>query len=301
MKKLLVLLLLFLLSCGPTEEEIQEQIDEAVEEAVEDVLEEIATTTSSTTTIPPTTTSSTTTSSTTTTTTIPINNIEIGIMAPLTGDLAFLGPQFEQASKLAISEVNFEISSYGYQFVPFVQDDSCSDKIIDNFQEILDKNITYIIGPACSYDLRKLIESGKIKESPNLVLISPTASDPVLLNLLSDSIYTLHPEGALDFDPSEDFVEKYDSFLKSQNGTELSSGYSRINEARYYDSTYIIMLLLIDYFINENVLDFKLENYTNNGTKCNTSECINLLLSGNNIDYIGAIGDFEITNNHSNK
>ena len=60
MKKVLILLLLFIVACGPSEQEIQAQIDEAVETAVEEVLEEVTTTSSSTTTIPPTTTTTTT-------------------------------------------------------------------------------------------------------------------------------------------------------------------------------------------------------------------------------------------------
>jgi len=59
MKKLLVLLLLFLLSCGPSEEEIQERINQAVEEA---------TSTSTTTTLALITTTSTSTSTTSTST-----------------------------------------------------------------------------------------------------------------------------------------------------------------------------------------------------------------------------------------
>ena len=59
MKKVLILLLLFIVACGPTEEEIQAQIDEAVEAAVEEVLDK------------DTTTSSTTTTTSSTTTTIP--------------------------------------------------------------------------------------------------------------------------------------------------------------------------------------------------------------------------------------
>lgn len=58
--KVFILLLLLIVSCGPSEQEIQAQIDEAVETAVEEVLEEVTTTSSSTTTIPPTTTTTTT-------------------------------------------------------------------------------------------------------------------------------------------------------------------------------------------------------------------------------------------------
>ena len=57
--KVFILLLLLIVSCGPSEQEIQAQIDEAVETAVEEVLEEVTTTSSSTTTIPPITTSTT--------------------------------------------------------------------------------------------------------------------------------------------------------------------------------------------------------------------------------------------------
>ncbi len=60
MKKLLVLLLLFLLSCGPSEEEIQERINQAVEEATS--------TSTTTTTLAPITTTSTSTSATSTST-----------------------------------------------------------------------------------------------------------------------------------------------------------------------------------------------------------------------------------------
>jgi len=58
--KVFILLLLLIIACGPSEQEIQAQIDEAVETAVQEVLEEITTTTSSTTTVPPTTTTTTT-------------------------------------------------------------------------------------------------------------------------------------------------------------------------------------------------------------------------------------------------
>jgi hypothetical protein len=61
MKKLLVLLLLFLLSCGPSEEEIQERINQAVEEAT-------STSTTTTTTLALITTTSTSTSTTSTST-----------------------------------------------------------------------------------------------------------------------------------------------------------------------------------------------------------------------------------------
>ena len=64
--------MLLVVSCGPTEDEIQAQVDESVEEAIEEVLEEITTTSSTTTTTSSTTTTtSSTTTTTTTTTTIP--------------------------------------------------------------------------------------------------------------------------------------------------------------------------------------------------------------------------------------
>jgi hypothetical protein len=300
MKKFLIVTLLIFFSCGPSEEEIETIVENAVEEAVSDLSTTTTSSTTTTTSSTTTTTSSTTTTTSSTTTTIPIKRLSVGIMAPLTGDLASFGPFFVEASKLAISEVNAEIAVYKYEFVPYVKDDSCSDKILDNFQEVIDANISYVVGPACSYDLQKLIESGKLRENPNLVLISPTVSSSTTLSLLSDSIYTLHPEGAINFDPSKDFVQKYDSRIESEFGTIQSSSYSRINEARYYDSTYILLLLLIDNFINQNT-NTDLEKYTNDGTKCNTNECISLLIEGKNIDYVGAIGDFSIINNHSDK
>ena len=73
MKKVYILLLLFIVACGPTEEDIQAQIDEAVEAPVEEVLDKDTTTSSTTTTTSSTTTttSSTTTTTSSTTTTIP--------------------------------------------------------------------------------------------------------------------------------------------------------------------------------------------------------------------------------------
>ena len=63
--------MLFIVACGPSEQEIQAQIDEAVETAVEEVLEEITTTSSTTTTTTSSTTTTTSSTTTTTTTTIP--------------------------------------------------------------------------------------------------------------------------------------------------------------------------------------------------------------------------------------
>ena len=48
MKKLLVLLLLFLVTCGPSEDEIQSQIDEAINEALQEITTTVADTTTTT-------------------------------------------------------------------------------------------------------------------------------------------------------------------------------------------------------------------------------------------------------------
>ena len=73
MKKVLILLLLFIVACGPTEEEIQAQIDEAVEEALQEVSSTstsiTSTSTSTTSTYTSTTSTSTSTTSTSTSTT----------------------------------------------------------------------------------------------------------------------------------------------------------------------------------------------------------------------------------------
>ena len=78
MKKSIILLGIFILSCGPTEAEIQERIDLAVESALNNAEVEFeqelfiatsTTSTSTTSTLPPSTTTSTTTTSTTTTST----------------------------------------------------------------------------------------------------------------------------------------------------------------------------------------------------------------------------------------
>ena len=78
MKKSIILLGIFILSCGPTEAEIKERIDLAVESALNNAEVEFeqelfiatsTTSTSTTSTLPPSTTTSTTTTSTTTTST----------------------------------------------------------------------------------------------------------------------------------------------------------------------------------------------------------------------------------------
>ena len=69
MKKILLLLFLFIVSCGPSEEEIQAQIDEAVEEALQKVSTTNTSTTSTSTNTTSTSTTSTSTSTTSTSTT----------------------------------------------------------------------------------------------------------------------------------------------------------------------------------------------------------------------------------------
>ena len=102
MKKVLILILLFIVACGPTEEEIQAQIDEAVEAAVEEVLDKDTTTSSTTTTTSSTTTTTssttTTTSSTTTTTSSTTTTIP-----------KIYGPgEFNEETKVWTPDPNFE-------------------------------------------------------------------------------------------------------------------------------------------------------------------------------------------------
>ena len=68
MKKILLLLFLFIVSCGPSEEEIQAEIDEAVEEALQKVSTTNTSTTSTSTSTTSTSTSTTSTSTSTTST-----------------------------------------------------------------------------------------------------------------------------------------------------------------------------------------------------------------------------------------
>jgi hypothetical protein len=116
MKKVLTLLLLLIVACGPTEEEIQAQIDEAVEAAVDEVLDKDTTTSSTTTTtsLTTTTTSSTTTTTSSTTTTTSSTTTTTSSTTTTTSSTTttipkIYGPgEFNEETKAWIPDPNFE-------------------------------------------------------------------------------------------------------------------------------------------------------------------------------------------------
>ena len=134
MKKSIILLGIFILSCGPTETEIQERIDLAVESALNNAEVEFeqklfiatsTTSTSTTSTLPPSTTTSTTTTSTTTTTLPSCENYPPSISSITknsgdsygTGDVLSLTIEFLNGSRETSFIWIYIVNNYGDNYV----------------------------------------------------------------------------------------------------------------------------------------------------------------------------------------
>jgi hypothetical protein len=236
---------------------------------------------------------------------IQIDYVDIGLLIPLSGDLASLGMNFKLATEYAISEINQVLKSGNIEVRINVEDSSCdTGKVIEAFNELIEENINYIIGPACSPPYIELLNSEIYKNNSNILIISPTAESEELNNIVkisnaykfcSDQIppCTINEENI-----SSEFKDSYLKFLDANSTSPLNS---LIFEAKFYDATYLATLTALDNYLFGNNSDKKLDIYLDNSNKCSTTRstthCVSKILDNTQLDYVGAFGDLKMTNN----
>ncbi len=117
--------------------------------------------------------------------------IKIGLMVPLTQDLASLGQSTKKAVQLAVEEINNGGGINGKKLKVIYEDDKCNAKeaaSIANKLINLDK-VNYIVGSICS---SSTLAMAPLAENSNTIVISPGASSPDITNA-GDFIFRDYP------------------------------------------------------------------------------------------------------------
>ena len=235
---------------------------------------------------------------------VEMDYIDVGLIAPVTGDLGFIGPHLRTASEFAVYEINQVLKSKNIELRLFFEDSGSDvEGAIQAFTNLLEKNIKYIIGPSTTDPYLELLKSQIYKNNSDILIISPTATGEALNDLLNNSnSYKFcdinNSSCSLSRGASTEFTNSYTNYLNDVRGRGSTLNESAIhNEAQYYDATYLVSFAALDNLLFGNNSDKKLENYVDNSYKCVSTDCISNILINNQIDYIGASGDLKIANN----
>ncbi len=120
--------------------------------------------------------------------------IKIGSIAPLTGDVAFLGVNIKIAVATAIEEINAEGGINGRLLEGIYEDGQCGPKEGANAANKLINidGVDFIVGGLCSGET---LGAAPIAEEAGVVLFSPTSSNPDITNS-GDFIFRSYPSDA---------------------------------------------------------------------------------------------------------
>jgi len=120
--------------------------------------------------------------------------IKIGVIVPLTGDLASLGETMVNAARLAESEINEGGGVLGKKIELKICDDGTTpDGARSCFDKLTSEGIKLIIGPATSSALLKGICGGNIQscdpvKQKRTLIISPSATSPLITDIDDDGL-----------------------------------------------------------------------------------------------------------------
>lgn len=109
------------------------------------------------------------------------NEIKIGGIAELTGDIPAVGASFKNAAEMAVAEVNdaggLDVGGKKYKIVLALEDNAGkADQSASAAQKLITQdNVVAIVGPNAS---RYAIPASEIAESNQVVLISPWSTNP---------------------------------------------------------------------------------------------------------------------------
>jgi len=122
-----------------------------------------------------------------------LDEITIGLILPLTGDLSTHGEESRVAAKLAASNFNKHLQDIGESWrLKIILEDTATSPVtaLDKLTSLHAKGIDVIVGPQSSAELR-LIKG--YADSNGIVLISPASTSPSLA-IPNDNIFRLIPD-----------------------------------------------------------------------------------------------------------
>jgi branched-chain amino acid transport system substrate-binding protein len=105
-------------------------------------------------------------------------DIQIGLIAPLTGQYAVFGEQIRKGAEQAVTDLNAAGGVKGEKFVLVATDDACDPKqAVAAANQMVSKGVKYVIGHYCS---GSAIPASKVFLEEGVAMISPGATNPVL-------------------------------------------------------------------------------------------------------------------------
>jgi len=128
--------------------------------------------------------------------------IKIGVIGPLSGEVAFYGAELRNGAQLAAAQLNEEQNRYYYELVSF--DDEADSSIARQRAEEMVENreILAVIGPAFSVPT---LSAGEVFQKAKLPAISPSATSPKV-TFLGDFIFRVCPSDSYNGKSLGEFV-----------------------------------------------------------------------------------------------
>ena len=105
----------------------------------------------------------------------------IGIAAPMTGPLAWFGEQVKRGAELAVADLNAAGGVLGQQVRLITADDFCDpEQAVAAARKLVSDGVIFVAGHYCS---AASIPASAIYEAAEVLMISPTSSNPMLTEL----------------------------------------------------------------------------------------------------------------------
>ena len=125
-----------------------------------------------------------------------VQTIQIGVLLPLTGDLASFGKTNQEAVKMAEADVNSYLEEQGANFriqLVIVDTETKPSVALQKFDTLYQQGIRFFIGPMSSGELSEIVS--EIKQNKEAVVISQSSTAPSLA--LQDTVYRFPPPDEL--------------------------------------------------------------------------------------------------------
>jgi branched-chain amino acid transport system substrate-binding protein len=102
----------------------------------------------------------------------------IGVVAAMTGRLAWIGEQGQRGAELAVADINAAGGVLGQQVRLIAVDDFCDPKqAVAAAQKLVDNGVVFVVGHYCS---GASIPASKVYEAAGILQISPGSTNPML-------------------------------------------------------------------------------------------------------------------------
>lgn len=118
--------------------------------------------------------------------------LQVGVLVPLTGDLASYGADSREGTELALVNFNKYLTDNGEDWrMELVIEDTATDPIVtlEKVQSLNAKGIKYVLGPETSAGVRNI---KSYVDSSGMIIISPSSTSPELA--IPDNLFRLVPD-----------------------------------------------------------------------------------------------------------